>query len=53
MQPRKEKDPLHAPDEPTGEQLPVEHEMEKGLKPDQSGRNPGTEPSKEKRVDDL
>ena len=50
---RKEKDPLHAPDEPTGEQMPVEPEMEKGLKPDPSGRAPGTEPAKDKRVDDL
>jgi hypothetical protein len=50
---RKEKDPLHAPDEPMGDEQPVEPEMDKGLKPDQSGRNPGTEPSKDKRVDDL
>jgi hypothetical protein len=53
MERRKEKDPLHAPDEPTGEQLPVEPEMEKGLRPDQSGRNPDTEPAKDKRVDNL
>ena len=53
MERRKEKDPLHAPDEPTGEQLPVEPEMQKGLRPDQSGRNPDTEPPKDKRVDDL
>jgi hypothetical protein len=53
MQRRKEKDPLHAPDEPTGEQLPVEPEMQKGLKPDRSGRNPGTEPSQDKPARDA
>lgn len=43
--PRKEKDPLHAPDEPMGDELPVEPEMQKG--------NPGSEPPKDRRVDDL
>ena len=31
---RKEKDPLHAPDEPMGDRLPVEPEMQKGFGPD-------------------
>jgi hypothetical protein len=53
MERRKEKDPLHAPDEPTGDELPVEPEMDKGLRRDQSGRNPETEPPKEKRIDNL
>jgi hypothetical protein len=53
MERRKEKDPLHAPDEPTGDELPVEPEMDKGLDPQRSGRNPATEPSKEKRIDNL
>ena len=53
MERRKEKDPLHAPDEPTGDELPVEPEMDKGLGSDQSGRDPGTEASKDKRVDGL
>ena len=50
---RKEKDPLHAPDEPTGDELPVEPEMERDIDPNRSSRNPATEPSKDKRVDDL
>ncbi len=33
--------------------LPVEPEMEKGVDQEKSGRTPGTEPPKEKRVDDL
>jgi hypothetical protein len=53
MERRKEKDPLHAPDEPTGDELPVEPEMNKGLPADKSGRNPDTEPPKDKRVDNL
>lgn len=36
MERRKEKDPLHAPDEPTGDELPVEPEMDKALPPDQA-----------------
>ena len=40
---RKEKDPLHAPDEPTGDRLPVEPEMQKAPSP------PG--PPNDKRVD--
>lgn len=51
-----DRDPKHAPDEPTADKLPVEPEMDKrptGQDPRQSGRNPQTEPSKEKRVDDL
>jgi hypothetical protein len=39
---RKEKDPRHAPDEPTGDRLPVEPEMEKG-EIDPSGRKPDNE----------
>jgi len=50
---RKEKDPLHAPDEPMADRLPVEPEMEKGLDQNQSGRRPADEPQQEKRVDDL
>ena len=42
---RKEKDPLHAPDEPTGDRLPVEPEMQKAPSP--------REPSKDKPVDNL
>jgi hypothetical protein len=53
MEQRKEKDPRHAPDEPTADRLPVEPEMQKGLDPDQSGRRPGNEPPKDKRVDNL
>jgi hypothetical protein len=53
MERRKEKDPLHAPVEPTADELPVEPEMDKGIDPDRSSRNPATEPSKDKRVDDL
>ena len=51
-----DRDPKHAPDEPTADRLPVEPEMDRGPKgqdPRQSGRNPHTEPPKEKRVDDL
>ena len=51
-----DRDPKHAPDEPTADKLPVEPELEKGpgsQDPRESGRNPQTEPSKEKRVDDL
>ena len=33
--------------------FPVEPEMEKRIDHDESGRTPGTEPPKEKRVDDL
>ena len=40
MERRKEKDPLHAPDEPTGEELPVEPEMEKGPRPAEPQREP-------------
>jgi hypothetical protein len=40
MERRKEHDPLHAPDEPTGEELPVEPEMDKGPRPDRSGAEP-------------
>jgi hypothetical protein len=43
---RKEKDPLHAPDEPTGDELPVEPELQEGLTPDPSGRDPGSQPPK-------
>ena len=43
MERRKEKDPLHAPDEPTGEELPVEPEMDKGIDPNRVGRNPATD----------
>jgi len=43
MERRKEKDPLHAPDEPTGEELPVEPEMGKGPPPDPSGAEPPEE----------
>ena len=39
MERRKEKDPLHAPDEP---------EMDKGLDQERSGRNPATEPPKDR-----
>ena len=51
-----DRDPKHAPEEPTADKLPVEPELDKGpagQDPRQSGRNPQTEPSKEKRVDDL
>ena len=50
---RKEKDPLHAPAEPEGDDRPVEPEMQRGLKPDPSGRRPDNEPPKDKRVDNL
>ena len=53
MERHKEKDPLHAPNEPTGDELPVEPEMDKGIDPNRLSRNPATEPSKDKRVDDL
>ena len=43
---RKEKDPLHAPDEPMGDELPVEPEMDKGVKPDPSDGTPTTDPKK-------
>ena len=36
---RKEKDPLHAPDEPVGEDLPVEPEMQK--RPDPPDKETG------------
>jgi hypothetical protein len=32
---------------------PIEPEMQKGLDEDKSSRTPGTEPPKEKRIDDL
>jgi hypothetical protein len=34
MERRKEKDPLHAPVEPTGDELPVEPEMDKAPNPE-------------------
>ena len=40
MERRKEKDPLHAPVEPTGDELPVEPEMDKGPQPNPSGSEP-------------
>ena len=46
MERRKEKDPLHAPDEPTGDELPIEPEMDKGVKPDPSGGTPVPDPKK-------
>jgi hypothetical protein len=48
-----DRDPKHAPEEPTADKLPVEPEMEKGQEQQNSGRNPATEPPKKKRVDDL
>jgi hypothetical protein len=52
-----DRDPKHAPDEPTADKLPVEPEMQdgqnQGQDPKKSGRNPQSEPSKEKRVDNL
>jgi hypothetical protein len=48
-----DRDPKHAPDEPMADQLPVEPELDKSQDPRESGRNPQTEPSKEKRVDNL
>ncbi len=48
-----DRDPKHAPDEPTADKLPVEPEMDKSKDPRESGRNPQTEPPREKRVDDL
>ena len=38
---RKEKDPLHAPDEPVGEDLPVEPEMQKGPAEDEPEKETG------------
>ncbi|HUQ75224.1 MAG TPA: hypothetical protein VM183_10890 [Burkholderiales bacterium] len=35
---RKTPHPQHAPDEPTGDQLPVEPEMQKGVLPEPSGK---------------
>jgi hypothetical protein len=46
-------DPKHPPRDPETEKLPVEPEMQKGLDQQQTGRNPETEPPKEKRRDDL
>jgi hypothetical protein len=43
-----DRDPKHAPDEPTADQLPVEPELDKSVDPRESGRDPQTEPSKEK-----
>ena len=43
MERRKEKDPLHAPDEPTGEQLPIEPEMDRGPQPGPSDAEPPEE----------
>ena len=40
---RKEKDPLHAPDEPTADRLPVEPEMQKDPTKDQPGKQKGPE----------
>ena len=48
-----DRDPKHAPEEPTADKLPVEPEMEKGQEQHESGRNPATEPPKKKRVDEL
>ena len=42
MERRKEKDPLHAPKEPEGDELPVEPEMEKGPVPEEPGAVPGS-----------
>lgn len=53
MERRREKDPLHAPDEPTGDELPVEPEMDRGLDPNKAGRRPDNEPPTERRVGDL
>jgi len=46
-------DPKHPPQDPETEKLPVEPEMDKSRDPEESGRNPRTEPAKKKRVDDL
>jgi hypothetical protein len=45
-----ERKPLEKPDPNL---KPVEPEMQKGLNEDQSGRTPGSEPPKEKRIDNL
>ena len=39
-----DRDPKHAPDEPTADQLPVEPEMDKGQDPSGLARQPKTEP---------
>jgi hypothetical protein len=38
---RNDPHPQHAPAEPTGDSLPVEPEMQKGVLPDPSGKPPG------------
>jgi hypothetical protein len=41
----RDRDPKHAPDEPTADQLPVEPELDKSVEPRESGRDPSsTEP---------
>ncbi len=50
MDTQPERKPQERPEHPP---KPIEPEMPKGLDIDKAGRNPDTEPPKEKRVDDL